>query len=150
LGSAIETYGPLKIENTCFLDNQFLGYAPIVLLRKEAVLTASGNYVNVIGDVDLECDFAISFESLPDFVNRSDFTCFEFDATECLKSTPAPVVTVEPTMAPVRAYRTPLPTPEPSQAPVAATDAPTAGAAGRAIIRLSAAAAALTAYFVFL
>ena len=165
LGSAVETGGPLIIENTCFLDNEFLKYAPVILHGSQASLTASGNYGNVIGDEDLACDFAILFQSTAeadfslmktnaDFMDMNNFTCVDFNATECA-NTATPEPTTEPSMAPSRRSRF-APTPEPTilpgtPAPVAAMDAPTptAGAAGRAITSLSAAAAALTAYFVF-
>ena len=142
MGAAIEAAGPLIVKNCCFLDNEFLRYAPVVLIEQFATLTASENYGNVIGDPNLACDFAISFDDVVDYENLQNFRCVEFDATECA----ARMATPEPT----------TPTPEPTilpgtPAPVVATDAPTptAGASGRAIISLSAAAAALTAYFVF-
>jgi hypothetical protein len=146
------------------VDNEFLKYAPVVLIGSEgveAVLTASENYGNVTGDEDLACDFAITFPSYGAFVGfdntSTNFACVEFDATECEKvSTSAPTEVAEPTMAPttrpIRFTSAPSPGPtirQSTPAPVAATDFPTAGAAGRAIISLSAAAAALTAYFVF-
>jgi hypothetical protein len=131
------------------------------LIGSEAVLIASENYVNVTGDEDLACDFAITFPAFRPFedftVNSTNFACVAFDATECQKVvTSAPTEVPEPTMAPTTRTRrfTSAPSPGPTirqstPAPVAATEFPTAGAAGRAIISLSAAAAALTAYFVF-
>jgi hypothetical protein len=155
LGSAVETTGPVTIENTCFVDNEFLKYAPVILRASEAVLTSSGNYGNVIGDEKLACDFAISFRNQEDFENMNDATCFNFTATECA-ATRTPEPTMEPTKAPVRTPRfTPYPTPRPTISPAPSvtasdspSDAPTAAAAGRAIISLSAMAVALTAHFV--
>jgi hypothetical protein len=151
-GCAVQSYGPVTIENTCFLDNEFSKYAPVVLLGGTAVFTASENYGNVFGDENLECDFAISFKNIQDFGEVTNFTCTEFDAPECTKTiTTAPAEFVEPTMAPSRGSNI-VPeteTPQPSGSPVAATDSPGDGAAGKVIIRRSAAAAALTAYFLF-
>lgn len=157
MGSAVNAAGLITIENTCFLDNEFLRYAPVILYGPQAVLTASENYGNgnVTGDEQLACEFAIQFNRIADFENLENFECIDFDATECNVTIPtlAPVEVVEPSSAPSRTPRifdTPAPTPLPTpQTAVPATEAPTSGATGRVIISLSAAAVALTAYFGF-
>jgi hypothetical protein len=193
-GSAVEAAGPITIENTRFLDNSFLKYAPVVLVSSQAVLTASGNSVNVIGDENLECDFAIQFPTIDAFLDNTNFECIALTAaasdapsnapTDAPSNAPvptnAPVINSEPTIEPSKdptiaptiapsneptiaptiepttaAARfvpaTTATTPQPTIVPTDAstTDAPTAGAAGRVIKSLSAAAVALTAYFVF-
>jgi hypothetical protein len=79
-GSAVDTGGPITIENTGFLYNEFLKYAPIILVGSQAVLTASGNYVNVIDDEILECDFAIKFQNNVDFEANTNFECIALTA----------------------------------------------------------------------
>ena len=79
-GSAVDTGGPIAIENTGFLYNEFLKYAPIILVGSQAVLTASGNYVNVIDDEILECDFAIKFQNNVDFEANTNFECIALTA----------------------------------------------------------------------
>jgi hypothetical protein len=128
----VEAFGPLTIENCCFIDNDLLRYGTVVMKGPHAVLTTSGNYGNVIDDENVACDFAIIFPTLEDFENLDNFSCLEFDApldfdppTQCAKWSSSDPTAKEPTAAPDSA------------------------AAGRVILSLSAAAAALTAYFIF-
>jgi hypothetical protein len=140
LGSAVESTGPVKIENTCFIDNEFRRYAPVNLRGPKAVLTTSGNYGNVFGDENLACDFAMTFPTIDDYEKNRNFACIDYDApsdfdpAECARREGTAPFTRNPTKAPTN--QTPSPTPED-------------GAAGRVVISLSAAAAALTAYLVF-
>ena len=144
LGAAIEAVGPVIIKNCCFLDNEFLRYAPVVLIEQFATLTASGNFGNVIGDPDLKCDFAISFDNVLDYENLENFRCIEFDANEC---NIAPRITTPPEMgAPTQAPSRRPSRFEPTASP--ATAAPTgSGADGRSIMFLSTAVAAVAVYF---
>jgi hypothetical protein len=126
------------------------------MIDRFAVLTASENYGNVIGDPNLACNFAIFFDDFVDFENLQNFQCQEFDATGCKKTTQAPVDVhnEEPTQAP-SADRTSRP--HPTASPVAPTLVPTrtvdpptpSGAAdGRSIAMfLSTAVATVVLYF---
>jgi hypothetical protein len=144
LGAAIESVGPLIIKNCCFLDNEFLRYAPVVLIEQFATLTASENYGNVIDDPDLACNFAISFDDVVDYEKLQNFRCVEFDADECKREitfTDSPVEAGEPSEAPSRSPRF---TPSPG----GTTNAPDgSGADGRSIMFLSTAVAAVAVYF---
>ena len=144
IGSMVETFGPLTIENCCFIDNEVLRYGTVVMKGPRAVLTESGNYGNVVGDENVACDFAIVFPTLDGFENLKDFSCIDYDAppdfdpTQCAKwSSSAPTVYVKPALDSTMG---------PTMGPTAL---PSAAAAGRVIISLSAAAAALTVYFIF-
>jgi hypothetical protein len=149
LGAAIEAVGPLIVKNCCFLDNEFLRYAPVVLIEEFATLTASENYGNVIGDPDLACDFAIFFDDVVDYENVQNFRCVEFDATECThRGDPlppdSPVMAPTPDMPPSRPTRF---TEAPAMTPGDTTNALTAGADGSSIMFLSTAVAAVAVYF---
>jgi hypothetical protein len=113
------------------------------MISKFAVLTASDNYGDGIGDGNLECEFAIFFDNYVDFEKLQNFTCQEFDATECDKSDYyfPPVEVFEPTQAPSRTPRTFRPN---GPTPDADTDADTAD--GRSIMFLSTAVAAMAVY----
>jgi hypothetical protein len=125
----------------------------VIMIDRFAVLTASENYGNVIGDPNLACNFAIFFDDFVDFENLQNFQCQEFDATGCKKTTQAPAVQEEePTQAPWITHM-----PRPTASPVAPTLVPTrtvdpptpSGAAdGRSIAMfLSTAVATVVLYF---
>jgi hypothetical protein len=157
IGSMIESVAPITVENCCFLDNDLLRYGSVVMKNAGAVLTSSGNYGNVLDDKDVACEFAISFQNQDDFEKLENYDCLKFDApadfdpSTCVtRPTRAPSLTTEPTMAPTRTFRFDPVTTRPTQtSQLGTTDAPTAGAAGRVAQSLSAAAAALTVYFVY-
>jgi hypothetical protein len=119
-----------------------------------AVLTASGNYGNVIDDENLACDFAILFPVRGDFEERKNFECLKYDAPpdfdpiQCtLWSSSAPTVSPEPSVTPAVSPESPV-TPQPTIDEPSDADA-AAAAGGGVIISLSAAAAALTAFFIY-
>jgi len=100
-GYAIRSFGPVDIDSTCFVDNNFLKDGPVLVYG--ASYTSVNNFATSSND-SLNCDFlALYLESngLTDDVHPD---CIASDVDTCrvdLPSTPAP--TLAPTQAPVKA-----------------------------------------------
>jgi hypothetical protein len=91
-GYAIRSFGPVTIENSCFVDNVFYNHAPVLIFG--AGYTASQNYVTP-GDEALNCDFIAVFASEDDVAEQTP-VCFDSDADTCQSTQP-------PTKAPTKA-----------------------------------------------
>jgi len=98
-GYAIRSFGPLTIENTCFIDNIFENFGPVLVLG--APYNASQNYVSS-NQTGLNCSFIALFETQQAFKNGNP-TCVNVDLNMC-RFTQAPTqapsgLPMQPTLA---------------------------------------------------
>jgi hypothetical protein len=99
----------VKIQNSCFIDNDTFGRGPVTVLADSAP-EVNHNYGTV--DDNVSCEFVGWSSSAKDPPQ-----CVDYDASECL----AKVETASPTLVVPTA-----PSTEPTLAPVASTNAPVA------------------------
>lgn len=88
-GYAVRSYGPIHVESTCFIDNEFYAYGPIQLYG--ASHTGSRNFVKS-SQGDVPCEFLAIFSNQDDTSNEIPF-CFDADEMTCplaFRPTPAP------------------------------------------------------------
>ena len=93
VGYAIRSFGPTTIESSCFVNNVFNKYGPVILYGDQ--YSALNNYVEATQS-DLTCEFAALFSSKDEMVegaNDNAPQCELSDALSCAFSQP-------PTMAP--------------------------------------------------
>ncbi|GKZ01452.1 hypothetical protein MPSEU_001095900 [Mayamaea pseudoterrestris] len=100
-GYAIESWGSeVAIRNTCFIQNNFIGFGPVHIWDK-GIFNVDGVY----GDADdeLQCTFLAYSRTQPE--DASQVTCTDYDADTCLADIdadliPDPVPTPQPVATP--------------------------------------------------
>ena len=88
-GYAIRSFGPLTLEKTCFVDNSFYNYGPVLVFG--APYEASDNYIST-DETNLKCELISLFETQDQVTNDAP-TCIESDLDTCgftQGPTPAP------------------------------------------------------------
>eukprot|EP00537_Pseudo-nitzschia_pungens_P000742 CAMPEP_0172371682 /NCGR_PEP_ID=MMETSP1060-20121228/44266_1 /TAXON_ID=37318 /ORGANISM="Pseudo-nitzschia pungens, Strain cf. cingulata" /LENGTH=1090 /DNA_ID=CAMNT_0013097395 /DNA_START=80 /DNA_END=3352 /DNA_ORIENTATION=+ len=108
-GYAIRSFGPLTLEATCFIDNEFLNHAPVLVYG--AQYSALNNYVessrtDLTTTTTTTCELGALFSSQNDMAETTP-ACESSDANTCSftqNPTFAPTVT-PPTKAPVEYVR---------------------------------------------
>lgn len=109
VGYAVRSFGPTTIESSCFVNNVFSNYGPVVLYGNQ--YSAFNNYVEPTQS-DLTCEFTALFSSQDEIVDGNVPQCELSDAISCAFSQPPTLApSVGPTPAPVK------PTPAPALAP---------------------------------
>jgi hypothetical protein len=78
-GYAIRSFGPLTLENTCFVDNSFHNYGPVLVFG--APYEASDNYIST-DETNLKCELISLFETQDQATNDAP-TCIESDLDTC-------------------------------------------------------------------
>jgi hypothetical protein len=78
-GYAIRSFGPLTLENTCFVDNSFQNNGPVLVYG--APYEASDNYIST-DDTNLKCELISLFETQDQVTNDAP-TCIESDIDTC-------------------------------------------------------------------
>jgi hypothetical protein len=78
-GYAIRSFGPLTLENTCFVDNSFQDNGPVLVFG--APYEASNNYIST-DETNLKCELISLFET-QDQVTNDTPTCIESDLDTC-------------------------------------------------------------------
>lgn len=103
-GYAIRSFGPLRVESSCFVDNVFYGKGPINVLG--APHTATQNYVRSFQE-DIICEFLAVLSSRDDTTMEMPI-CFNSDLSTCPVTLPAASSTPvkPPTASPVAATTT--------------------------------------------
>ena len=91
VGYAVRSYGSLRVESSCFMDNAFQSHGPVQVFG--APHTAVSNYVRSSQE-DLTCEFLAVFSTQDDTTTATP-VCFNSDASSCAFSQP-------PTIAPTR------------------------------------------------
>jgi hypothetical protein len=78
---AIRSFGArVDVEDSCFLDNSFVGFGPVQVFSYEDELTIVNN--GGTSDASLTCSFlALSEDTIPE--NEEQVVCFPFDNDEC-------------------------------------------------------------------
>jgi hypothetical protein len=119
-GYAIQSSGSsLEIRDTCFLENNFIGYGTVRVYDK-GLFNVSGVYGDP--DAELTCNFLAYSDIEPQ--NALEVTCTAYDAKTC-KAANVDIPTRNPAAA--------VPTPAPSVTPTANNGAPsTTGGATKA------------------
>jgi hypothetical protein len=79
-GWAISTDSALTIQNTCFIDNNFIREAPVIVFDEQPVV-ASNNFGTF--DDRVACQFIIEIPDDEALEDLEKFTCIEYDAAEC-------------------------------------------------------------------
>uniref|UniRef100_A0A7S4END4 Right handed beta helix domain-containing protein n=2 Tax=Pseudo-nitzschia australis TaxID=44445 RepID=A0A7S4END4_9STRA len=78
-GYAIRSFGPLTLESSCFIDNEFLNHGPVLVYG--AQYSALNNYVQS-SQTDLTCELGALFSSQEDMAETTP-SCELSDATAC-------------------------------------------------------------------
>jgi hypothetical protein len=98
VGYAMRSFGPTTVESSCFVDNVFQKYGPILVYGNQ--YSALNNYVEA-SQSDLTCELAALFSSQDEMAEGADESsprCELSDAVSCAFSQ-AP--TIAPTVVPV-------------------------------------------------
>ena len=78
-GYAIRSFGPLTLENNCFVDNTFHNYGPVLVFG--APYEASNNYIST-NETNLKCELISLFETQDQVTNDAP-TCIASDLDTC-------------------------------------------------------------------
>lgn len=112
VGYAIRSFGPITVDSSCFVDNTFHNYGPILVYGNQ--FSALNNYVDA-SQSDLFCEFAALFNSqdgMAENVDDGGPRCELSDAATCAFSqAPTIAPSVGPTLKPSTATQI-TPTPE--------------------------------------
>jgi len=94
-GYAIRSFGPLTLESTCFIDNEFLNHGPVLVYGTQ--YSASNNYVES-SQQDLTCELSALFNSRDDMAGGTP-SCESSDASVCAFSQgPTSSPTISPSL----------------------------------------------------
>lgn len=92
-GYAIRSFGPLKVEDSCFIDNVFLKAGPVQVFG--TTYTTTGNYVES-SQTGLDCGFLALFTTQDDTTHDTP-TCVQHEELTCGLPTNQPDLTTPET-----------------------------------------------------